>query len=154
MEKLERLIANQRRVMLRNRVKDRNSKLTSTAHSAGVKRFGIFHGAGIQAMYQMRLTEIKAKRGIGEKEDWLDRQGAEELAANEFRITQADAKINRENIQGEQRAINAHAQVGREVRQAISRMGNAMPENLPAEPPIREIEKSLGAALPKPDNSE
>jgi DNA-damage-inducible protein D len=79
-------------------------------------------------MYEMRLTEIKARRGIGEKEDWLDRQGDEELAANEFRITQTAAKIRRENIRGEERAIRAHAQVGREVRQAIHRLGNAMPE--------------------------
>jgi DNA-damage-inducible protein D len=151
MEKLERLIGDQRRVMLRNRVKDRNSKLNRTAHQVGVERFAIFHGAGIQAMYEMRLTEIKSRRGIGEKEDWLDRQGVEELAANEFRITQTDAKIRRENIQGEQSAIDAHANVGREVRQAIKRLGNTMPEELPAERPIREIEKGLGAALPKPE---
>jgi DNA-damage-inducible protein D len=63
----------------------------------------------MQAMYEMRLTDIKTRRGIRDNEDWLDRQGVEELAANEFRITQADAKIRRENIQGEQRAI--HAQI-------------------------------------------
>lgn len=151
MEKLDRLISNQRRVMLRNRVKDRNLKLNSTAQSAGVTRFGIFHGAGIQAMYQMRLTDIKAARGIGEKEDWLDRQGVEELAANEFRITQTEAKIRRENITGEQPAINAHAQVGGEVRKAIERLGNTMPEKLPPEPPIREIEKTSKPTLPPPE---
>jgi DNA-damage-inducible protein D len=153
MEKLEKLIGDQRRVTLRNRVKDRNSKLNSTAHRIGVKRFDLFHGAGIRAMYAMRLTDIKANRGIGENEDWLDRQGVEELAANEFRITQADAKIRHDNIQGEQRAIHAHAQVGSEVRQAIQRLGNTMPEELAPEPPIREIEKRLGAALPKPEVS-
>jgi DNA-damage-inducible protein D len=154
MEKLERLISNQRRVMLRNRVKDRNLKLNSTAHQAGVKQFGFFHGAGIQAMYEMRLSDIKLQRGIGEKEDWLDRQGVEELAANEFRITQTDAKLRRESIKGERQAINAHAQVGGEVRQAIKRLGNTMPEELPAEPPIREIERSLGPALPPPEIKE
>lgn len=154
MEKLERLIGDQRRVAIRNRVKDRNRKLNSTASQVGVKRFAIFHGAGIEAMYRMRLGEIKAKRGIGEKEDWLDRQGVEELAANEFRITQTDAKIKRENIQGEENAIRAHRKVGSEVREAIGRLDNMMPEDLPAEPPIREIEKRLGAALPKPDTAE
>jgi DNA-damage-inducible protein D len=69
-------------------------KLNGTAHEAGVKRFGIFHGAGIQAMYELRLTEIRARRGLNEKEDWLDRQGAEELAANDFRITQTEAKMD------------------------------------------------------------
>jgi DNA-damage-inducible protein D len=143
MEKLERLIADQRRVDLRNRVKDRNSKLNGTAQAVGVKRFGLFHGAGINAMYRMRLSDLKAKRGIADKEDWLDRQGVEELAANEFRITQTDSKIRRESIQGEDQAIKAHAEVGAEVRDAIRRVGNAMPENLPPEPPIKEIEKRL-----------
>jgi hypothetical protein len=57
---------------------DRNLKLNSTAHQVGVKRFGLFHGAGIQAMYETRLAEIKVRRDIGEKEDWLDRQGVED----------------------------------------------------------------------------
>jgi DNA-damage-inducible protein D len=82
------------------------------------------------------------------------RQGVEELAANEFRITQTEAKIRREKVQGEERAIGAHVTVGREVRQAIKRLGNVMPEDLPPEPPIREIEKRLGAALPKPEEKE
>ena len=57
---------------------DRNLKLNSTAHQLGVKRFGLFHGAGIQAMYETRLAEIKVRRDISEKEDWLDRQGVED----------------------------------------------------------------------------
>lgn len=143
MEKLERVIADQRRVDLRNRVKDRNTKLNSTAQAAGVRRFPIFHGAGIRAMYDTRLADLKAKRGIGEKEDWLDRQGIEELAANEFRITQTESKIRREAIRGEEAAINTHVEVGREVRDAIRRVGNTMPEDLTPEPPIKEIEKRL-----------
>lgn len=94
-------------------------------------------------MYEMRLSDLKAKRGISEKEDWLDRQGVEELAANEFRITQTESKIRREDIRGEDRAIKAHVQVSKEVRDAIRRVGNTMPENLPAEAPIKEIEKRL-----------
>ncbi len=151
MEKLEQVLSDQRRVLLRDRVRDRNKKLNATAQSAGVKRFPIFHGAGIQAMYQMRLADIKARRGIGEREDWLDRQGVEELAANEFRITQTEAKIRRENIKGEEAAIKAHSRVGFEVRKTIRELGNTMPENLPPEPPLKEIEKRLGAALPKPE---
>jgi DNA-damage-inducible protein D len=144
MEKIDRLAADLKRVALRNRVKDHNTKLNGTAQMAGVKRFGIFHAAGIQEMYRMRLSELKALRGIKDSEDWIDRQGTEELAANDFRITQADAKITREGIRGEQAAINAHAEVGKEVRVAITRMGNRMPEDLPQEVPIKEIEKRLG----------
>jgi DNA-damage-inducible protein D len=153
MERLECLITDQRRVALRDRVRDRNSKLNKTAQQAGVRRFALFHGAGIREMYKMRLADLKARRGIGENEDWLDRQGIEELAANEFRVTQTDAKIKRENIHGEEPAISAHAQVGREVRQTIERLGNTMPEDLMIEPPIKEIEKRLGPALAVPSDS-
>lgn len=152
MEKIERYVADQRRVALRHRVKDRNSRLTSTAQQAGVRHFALFHGAGINALYDMRLTDLKAKRGIGENEDWYDRQGVEELSANDFRITQADAKMKREGIKSEELAIRAHAQVGREVRQAIRRSGNTMPEVVPQEPSIKEIEKRLRQKkLPAPE---
>ncbi len=143
MEKLDKVIADQRRVDLRNRVKDRNSKLNSTAHDAGVRRFALFHGAGINALYETRLSDLKAQRGIKENEDWLDRQGVEELAANEFRVTQTEAKIRRERIRGEQPAIKAHVTVAKEIRATIKRLGNTLPENLPQEPPIKEIEKKL-----------
>jgi DNA-damage-inducible protein D len=149
MEKIDRLVADQRRLALRNRVKDHNSKLNSTAKQVGVQKFALFHGAGIHAMYRMRLSDLKQRRGIGEKEDWLDRQGTEELAANDFRITQTDSKIKREGIRGEQAAINAHVAVAREVRQAIINVGNTLPEDLPPEPPIREIERRLNKTKPK-----
>jgi len=149
MEKLERLVADQRRVALRNRVKDRNGILSGTAKAAGVRRFGLFHGAGIRALYEMPLAAIKARKGTTESEDWLDRAGIEELAANEFRITQADSKIKRENIRGEDRAITAHVEVAKEIRSAIERLGNRMPEDLPAEPPIKEVERRLEVKPPK-----
>jgi hypothetical protein len=60
-----------------------------------------------------------------------------------FRITQTDSKLKREKIRGEEPAIKAHAEVGKEVREAIRRMGNTMPEDLPPELPIKEIEKRL-----------
>jgi DNA-damage-inducible protein D len=153
MEKIERYVADRRRVDLRNRVKDRNSRLNSTAQQAGVRHFALFHGAGIRALYDMRLSELKAKRGIADNEDWLDRQGIEELAANEFRITQTDAKIKREGIRSEEPAIRAHTKVASEVREAIRRAGNTMPENLPPEPPIKEIEKRLRPKKLPPPNT-
>jgi len=57
--------------------------------------------------------------------------GSEELAANLFRATQADAKIRRENIKSETSANLAHYEVGQKVRNTISSLGGTMPENLP-----------------------
>lgn len=143
MEKLERFLEDRRRVELRTRVTENTKKLGTAAKDAGVQRYAIFHAAGIKAMYAMRLDEIKAARKISHKENWLDRMGAEELAANDFRLTQAESKLRRESIRGEQKAIDAHATVGREVRNLISKLGNTLPEHLPVERPISEIEKRL-----------
>ena len=72
-----------------------------------------------------------------------------ELAANQFRMTQAREKLNREKIKGQQRAIQTHEQVGREVRQAIGRIGGTMPENIPPAEPIKKVEKRLKDATPR-----
>lgn len=58
--------------------------------------------------------------------------GSEELAANLFRATQADAKLKREGTYGEQKANLAHYEVGQKVRKTIRELGGTMPENLPA----------------------
>ena len=67
---------------------------------------------------------------------------SEELAANLFRITQAEAKLKRENIVGENNANNAHFTVGKNVREAIQKNGSTMPENLPTpNKSLKELEK-------------
>ncbi len=72
----------------------------------------------------------------------MDHMGYEELAANLFRATQAEAKLKRDNIQGKDSANKAHYQVGSEVREAISRLGGTMPEDLPTpDKSIKQIEK-------------
>ncbi len=53
------------------------------------------------------------------------------MAANLFRATQTEAKIKRENIQGENNANIAHYDVGQKVRKAIVDLGGTMPEDLP-----------------------
>lgn len=150
MEKLQRVLADQRRLDARGRVRDGNKSLNSTAKNAGVKQFGLFNGAGIRGLYQMSLDNLRIKKGIAKSEDWLDRIGTEELAMNEFRITQTEAKLKREGVHTEEGAVTAHGTVGREIRAAVKRMGNAMPENIPAEPPIKEIEKRLSHSRRKP----
>jgi DNA-damage-inducible protein D len=76
---------------------------------------------------------------IAAKEDLLDCAGRAELAANEFRVTQTQQKLERESIRGEGAAIHAHRSVGGEVRDAIRRIGGTMPEDLPKEVPIKKL---------------
>jgi len=75
--------------------------------------------------------------------------GREELAAHDFRITQTEAKLKKENIKGERQATDAHLQVGREVRKAIKRVQGTMPEKLPKEPHIKTLISSRKSAAKK-----
>jgi DNA-damage-inducible protein D len=60
--------------------------------------------------------------------------GAEELAANLFRVTQTDAKLRRDAVDNKEQANATHVAVGREMRQAILNLGGTMPEQLPTPP--------------------
>jgi hypothetical protein len=71
-----------------------------------------------------------------------------ELAANQFRMTQTREKLAKEGIQGQTRAIDTHRQVGKEVREAIRRIGGTMPERLPPAEPIKQVEKRLKDSPP------
>jgi len=129
----------ERRLQLRDRVKNANKSLMSAAKKAGVQRYAIFQDAGYQGLYEMGLTEIKQSKGLSDKENLLDRAGRTELAANEFRITQTEEKLVRDRIDTESRAINTHREVGSEVRNVIKKIGGTMPENLPPEEPIKQL---------------
>lgn len=129
----------EKRIALRERVRKGNTLLAGTARSAGVKRLGIFTDAGYRGLYGMGLREIKRRKRIAENEDLLDVAGRVELAANEFRITQTQQKIERERIQGEGPATGAHHAVAAEVRAAIQRIGGTMPEDLPKEEHIKKV---------------
>jgi len=130
----------QRRLLIRDRVKDANKKLAAAAKAAGVKHYPFFQDAGYKGLYDGRgRAEIKRLKGIPEEDDLLDCIDREELAANEFRITQTEAKLKREGIQGEDKAINTHFTVGKQVRAAIEQIQGTMPERLPAAPSIKKL---------------
>jgi DNA-damage-inducible protein D len=130
----------QRRLLIRDRVKDANKKLFSVAKTAGVRRFGIFYDAGLKGLYGGHgRDEVKRMKGIPEADDLLDCIDREELAAHDFRITQTEAKLRRDNIQGEQNATNTHYAVGKRVRTTIQELQGTMPEKLRAVPSIKKL---------------
>lgn len=67
--------------------------------------------------------------------------GSNELSANLFWATQTEEKLRRENIKGKTKANKAHYEVGKKVRQTIQELGGEMPENLPTEKSIKQLEK-------------
>ncbi len=125
-------VEDSKRVYLRDEISAHNKHLAEAASMAGVKNYGVFTNYGYMGLYGgMSMTEIHRKKGLTKSQKILDHMGSEELAANLFRATQTDAKIRRENIQGEARANAVHQDVGRKVRQTIRDIGGTMPENLP-----------------------
>lgn len=130
-------LALEKRAALRSRVSTANKALNDAAKMAGVQNYGLFYDAGYRGLYGMGLTQIKQRKKI--EGDLLDHAGRAELAANEFRITQAEQKIVRENVKGEARAIATHKNIGEEVRQTIKKIGGTMPEDLPPEPSIKAL---------------
>jgi DNA-damage-inducible protein D len=133
----------QRRLYLRNRVRNVNGNLNRAAHESGVEDFPGFHNAGYEGLYGgYDAANIKKKKGIPANEDLLDCVSREELAAHEFRITQTEAKLRAENVQTEEDAKYVHRKVSKNVRESIANNGNPMPEDLPAVPPIRSLLKN------------
>jgi DNA-damage-inducible protein D len=133
----------ERRMYKRDKTKRANYFLNQTAKNAGVKNFDKFHNAGYKGLYNGETAnDIARRKGLRYREDILDNMGSEELAANEFRITQTDSKIKREKINIEDKANETHYQVGRKVRKLIKELGGTMPEDLPTpDRSLREIEK-------------
>ena len=89
---------------------------------------------------------IKREKAIPERENLMDRMNATELAANQFRMTQTRDKLAREKVDRQAVAIVTHEQVGREVREAIRRIGGVLPEHIPADEHIKAVERRVNAA--------
>jgi DNA-damage-inducible protein D len=140
------------RLELRKQTAEEFKALSGAARQAGVENrmFGVFHDAGYKGLYGGLGNEaIKARKGIAAKEQLMDRMNATELAANQFRMTQTRDKLARENIRTQRRAIDTHENVGREVREAISRIGGTLPEHIPAAEHIKAVEKRVKGATPR-----
>lgn len=146
------LAADKERLEIRKQTSEEFKALSGAARQSGVqdKMFGIFHDAGYKGLYGgLGREAIKSRKGILPKEQILDRMGTTELAANQFRMTQTRDKLARERVNNQQQAIRTHEQVGKEVREAIKKIGGTLPENIPPAEPIREVEKRIKSATPK-----
>ena len=134
----------EKRIFLRNEMRDHNRKLAEAAKAAGVIEsidYAIFQNHGYQGLYGgLGVKDIHARKRLKKGQQILDHMGSTELAANLFRATQAEEKLRRENIKGKDKANAAHYEVGRKVRQTIRELGGTMPENLPNAESIKKVE--------------
>ena len=146
------IVADVERLDLRKQTAEEFKALSGAAREAGVndKMFGVFHDAGYKGMYGgMGHDAIKKFKKIPEKENLMDRMDTTELAANQFRMTQTRDKLAHERIKDQRIAIKTHENVGKEVREAIARIGGTPPEHLSPAKHIKLVEKRVKNSSPK-----
>lgn len=145
------LAADMERLEIRKQTSEEFKALSGAAREAGVqdRMFGIFHDAGYKGLYGGLGNEaIKQRKGIPKKEQLMDRMDTTELAANQFRMTQTRDKLARDRVNSQHQAIKTHEDVGKEVREAIKRIGGVMPEQIPPAEHISEVEKRIKTSPP------
>jgi DNA-damage-inducible protein D len=134
-DKYDQLAENKKRLLLRGDIKQMNQLLVESAKGAGIisnEEYAIFQNRGYQGLYGgLSVADIHYRKQLAEKDKILDFMGSEEMIANLFRISQTQSKMTRENIRSKELASYAHFTVGKEVREAIMRLGGVMPEDLP-----------------------
>lgn len=134
-EAFQRLQEDEKRLLLRNELKEHNKQLVETAQQAGVETnldFAIFQNHGYKGLYGgLDAKGIHNHKGLKKSQKILDHMGSTELAANLFRATQAEEKLRRDKIKGKADANQTHFEVGAKVRQTIKELGGDMPEDLP-----------------------
>ncbi len=136
----------EKRVFLRNELKEHNKQLVETAQQAGVETnldFAIFQNHGYRGLYGgLDAKDIQARKGLKRRQKILDHMGSTELAANLFRATQTEEKLRRDQVKGKPKANRTHYEVGKKVRKTIEDLGGTMPEHLPTpEESVKQIKR-------------
>ena len=133
----------QKRLIFRELMSTYNTRLAAAARLAGVmepRDFATFEDHGYMGLYAgRRENDIHREKKLKPREKILDHMGSEELADNIFRAAQTDAKLRRDQVSSKEQANATHYQVGKEVREAIARLGGTMPEDLPT--PTKSIQE-------------
>ncbi|HXP60399.1 MAG TPA: BRO family protein [Dongiaceae bacterium] len=118
------------RVGIRAEISEHERTLSGTAHHAGVVNYAYFQNAGYRGLYNMDLYQIRRTKGVPEGRSPLDFMGKTELAANLFRVTQTEEKIQVERTRGRQALERTAQEVGRKVRKTMIEISGRRPEDL------------------------
>lgn len=143
-EMQDQAVEDSKRLLLRSEITVHNKHLAETAAKAGVSNYGSFTNYGYMGLYGgMKVQAIHQRKKLKKSQKILDHMSSEEMAANLFRATQTDAKLQREKVRGEAHANQTHFEVGKKVRQTIRDIGGTMPENLPAQDDVTKAQKRM-----------
>lgn len=153
-EAFTQLKEDEKRLFLRNELKEHNKQLVDTAYKSGVETnmdFAIFQNHGYKGLYGgLDAKGIHQKKGLKKSHKILDYMGSTELAANLFRATQAEEKLKKDGIKDKHSANQTHYKVGQKVRQTIEELGGIMPEELDVpKKSILKVEKEQKTKIKK-----
>ncbi len=136
-----------KRLAIRNELAVHNKHLARAAKKAGVETgldYAIFQDHGYRGLYGgLTAKDLHARKRLKKSQKILDHMGSTELAANLFRATQTEEKLERDQVRDKGQANQTHLEVGRKVRQTIKELGGTMPEALPT--PQKSIQQVEGA---------
>ena len=101
------LSEDEKRLYKRKQTKKKNLNLYQAAKNAGVENYDKFTNFGYKGLYNGETADdIFKRKKLRYREDILDNMGSVELSANEFRISQTEDKLKRDNIKTESEASN------------------------------------------------
>ena len=146
LEEQTNLEAMKHRLALRQRLKQHNKTLRETARDAGVitgADFALFENHGYQGLYN-GLTAQGIAETMGVPPGQIsDHMGELALSANDFRATLGAYMLKQRQVTDKGTANATHYEAGKHVRETMKAAGVPMPEELPAEPHIKEIEQAI-----------
>jgi DNA-damage-inducible protein D len=142
-DELAALPEDQLRLIRRSQMSVLNTQLAEAAQHTGVIQpidFAIFQDHGYAGLYGgLKAKDIHTRKGLKPNQEILDWMNSDELAANAFRASLTKQKLEREQIQGKEKANQVHHEMGREVRETIKRAGATLPEDMPT--PAKSIQQ-------------
>ena len=146
------LTEDERRVLIRDEMKEHNRSLASAAKAHGVRKpveYAVFQNEGYKGLYGGHdMRGIQRRRNLTEKQDILDHMPSSELAANMFRATQTQEqldKLRERGVASKSVANKTHFDIGQKVRKTIAEIGGTMPEDYKAVEHIKEARKRVKA---------
>ena len=131
------------RIYIRSEVASQSKSLNATAKAHGVEDFGRFTNAGYRGMYNMNIRRLREAKKVPGKGTPLDFMNPRELAANLFRITETDSKIEQADVYGQIPAEKTAQDVGKRVRNFIFQTDGKYPEELEPVPDIKGARRRL-----------
>ena len=144
------LTNDEKRVFLRDKLKEHNRLLAEAAATAGVSNFKNFNGAGLKGLYGgLNQAQVVRRKQLPAKSNHLDYAPHSELAANYFKATQAEEILKRSGHVGQRAAEAVHKKVGEDVRDLIRKQGNTLPEDVKPEDHIKDVRKRVKGSEPK-----